>query len=140
MDFDEMTNALQRALKSTKQYPLMPPPDYPNISRGERLGTEKERLEHILDTAPNLLFERPVLNINQFAEKTKMGIPEVAFTGWEALLTFMRDYDRMSQEVARLSRDLNRQRTDVINILQDAIDQISRGLRESVTEDLPPSE
>jgi non-ribosomal peptide synthetase component F len=135
MDFDEMTNALQRALKSTKQYPqMLPPPS--SVS----MATEKQRLEHILDTAPNLLFERPVLNINQFAEKTKMGIPEVAFTGWEALLTFMRDYDRMSQEVARLSRDLNRQRTDVINILQDAIDQISRGLRESVTEDLPPSE
>jgi len=131
-----MTNAINRALKNTKQYPLMRPPESPNIS----MSTEKERLEHILDTAPNLLFERPVLNINQFAEKTKMGIPEVAFTGWEALLTFMRDYDRMSQEVARLSRDLNRQRTDVINILQDAIDQISRGLRESVAEDLPPSE
>lgn len=135
MDFDEMTNALHRALKSTKQYPLLPPPPS-DVS----MGTEKQRLEHILDTAPNLLFERPILNINQFAEKTKMGIPEVTFTGWEALLTFMRDYDRMSQEVARLSRDLNRQRTDVIDILQDAIDQISRGLRESVAEDLPPSE
>ena len=135
MDFDEMTNALHRALKSTKQYPQMPP-----LPTKVSMETEKQRLEHILDTAPNLLFERPVPNIHQFAEKTKMGIPEVAFTGWEALLTFMRDYDRMSQEVARLSRDLNRQRTDVINILQDAIDQISRGLRESVAEDLPPSE
>lgn len=135
MDFDEMTNAINRAMKHAKQYPQMlpPPSDF-------SMGTEKQRLEHILDTAPNLLFERPVLNINQFAEKTKMGIPEVSFTGWEALLNFMREYDRMSQEVARLSRDLNRQRTDVIDILQDAIDQISRGLRESVAEDLPPSE
>jgi hypothetical protein len=129
MDFDEMSKAMERVRANVYRFPMMT----------TSYLIEKERLEHILNTAPEAVMERPTPNIKEFADKTQMGIPEVMFTGWEQLLNFMKEYDRMSSEVTRLSSALNRQRNEVISILQNAIDQISRQLRESSIEDQPPS-
>ena len=148
MDFDEMRKAVRNAFNYGTEEP-----QYKKMQNElDRMRTEvykfptmtvsylieKDRLEHILNTAPEAVMERPTPNIKEFAEKTKMGIPEVAFTGWEQLLNFMKEYDRMTHEVNRLSSLLNKQRNEVISILQGAIDQISRQLRESTMDERTP--
>lgn len=127
MDFDEMKKAMDRVTSHVYRFPMMT----------ASYLIEKERLEHVLNTAPEEVMKRPTPSIKEFADRTKLGIPEVSYTGWEQLLNFMREYDRMSAEVTRLSTALNRQRNEVISILQNAIDQISRQLRETAMDDHP---
>lgn len=126
MDFDEMNKAMRNAIENVTKYPLLSAASL----------VDKERIEHALFEAPKAAMDR--LNVNQFMERTKLEFPEVAFTGWEELLAFLKDYERLKGEVARLSDNLKRQRFEVVAILQNAMDQITRQLREPLDERTPP--
>lgn len=126
MDFDEMRKSMENALQHMYEFPLM----------SASYLAEKSRVEHALTEAPKALMDK--LNVPQFMERTKLEFPEVAYTGWEDLINFVKDYERLKNEVSRLSADLKRQRHEVLSILQIAMDQITRQLREPIDERTPP--
>lgn len=125
MDFDEMNKAMRHAIENVTKYPLMSAASL----------VDKERIEHALFEAPKAVMDK--LSVNQFMDRTGLQFPEVAFTGWEELLAFLKDYEHTKAEVARLADNLKRQRHEVLAILQNAIDQITRQMREPLDERTP---
>lgn len=121
-----MRKSMENALQHMYEFPLM----------SASYIAEKARMENALTEAPKALMDR--LNLNQFMDKTKLEYPEAVFMGWEELLNFMRDYDRLKNEVTRLAADMKRQRHEVLSILQNTMDQITRQLRETIDERTPP--
>lgn len=134
MDFDEMKKAMDNARKQSTERLRKEYDKFPNLTISYH--EEKARLEHMLDAIPQALNDR--LPLNEFMDRTKMGFAEATVMGWESIAQFLKDYDRLKGEVNRLSADLKRQRTEVLSILQGALDQITRQLREPIDERTPP--
>jgi len=125
MDFNEINRAMRNAIENVTKYPLMSAASL----------VDKERIEHALFEAPKAAMDK--LSVNQFMDRTGLQFPEVAFTGWEELLAFLKDCEHTKAEVARLADNLKRQRHEVLAILQNAIDQIARQMRETLDERTP---